>query len=196
MEDGTKDVLELLTQLIPGFLTAWVVYGLTTYTKPVQFERIIQALIYSFIVKAIVTLIGIISVYLGKFFQLGNWNPTTEIVVSAIVAIVLGIALAYFTTNDSFFAIARKIGITTRTPYPSEWYGAFASAPRYVVLHLQGSRRIQGYPLEWPTEPTAGHFRLTDAAWLDDQNNETPINVDYSILIAAKEVEMVEISNT
>ncbi len=34
MGETSKDVLALLTQLMPGFLTAWVVYGLTTYTKP------------------------------------------------------------------------------------------------------------------------------------------------------------------
>lgn len=52
--DVSKDILALLTQLMPGFLTAWVVYGLTTYTKPSQFERIVQALIYSFMVSALV----------------------------------------------------------------------------------------------------------------------------------------------
>jgi uncharacterized membrane protein len=196
MEEVSKDALTLLTQLMPGFLTAWVVYGLTTYTKPAQFERIIQALIYSFIINAVVAFIGIVSVLCGKIVQWGSWNATTEVIVSAVIAILFGIGLAYFTTNDSFFAFARKIGITSRTPYPSEWYGAFASKPATIVLHLQGDRRIQGYPLEWPTEPTVGHFRLTLAAWLDDANVETPITANYSILIAAKEVEMVEISNT
>lgn len=52
MGETSKDVLTLLTQLMPGFLTAWVVYGLTTYTKPPQFERVIQAVIYSFLVNA------------------------------------------------------------------------------------------------------------------------------------------------
>ena len=42
MGETSKDVLALLTQLMPGFLTAWVVYGLTTYTKPPQFERVVQ----------------------------------------------------------------------------------------------------------------------------------------------------------
>lgn len=196
MGEVSKDILAILTQLIPGFLTAWVVYGLTTYTKPAQFERIIQALIYSFIVNTLVALTGIISIFIGKFHDFGIWNHTSEIIISAIWAIILGITVSFYTTNDKFFSIARKIGITQRTPYPSEWYGAFANNPRYIVLHLQGARRIQGYPLEWPTEATVGHFRLTNAAWLDDQNNETAINPDYSILIAAKDVEMVEILDT
>jgi hypothetical protein len=58
---------------------------------------------------------------------------------------------------------------------------------------LAGSRRISGYPVEWPTEPNVGHFRLTDAAWINDDNSETVLYTDQSILIEAKQVEMVEL---
>jgi hypothetical protein len=33
---------------------------------------------------------------------------------------------------------------------------------------------------------------LTEAAWLDDKNSETPLDGDDSILIPAKQVEIVE----
>lgn len=192
MGETSKEILTLLTQLMPGFLTAWVVYGLTTYTKPAQFERIVQALIYSFIVNALVGLFKPILLFVGEFVQVGTWNQHSDLTASAFIAIGLGILLSYFMTNDVFFGFARRIHITSRTPYPSEWYGAFAGKPRFVVLHLEGSRRISGYPIEWPTEPTAGHFRLSEAAWLDDANNEIPLDGNESILIPAKQVEMVE----
>ena len=191
--DVSKEILALLTQLIPGFLTAWVVYGLTTYTKPNQFERIVQALIYSFIVSALVVVVEPLLLLAGRFVRIGMWDHSAEVVPSAILAIALGLLLSFFMTNDAFFRQARRLGMTSRTPYPSEWYGAFvARPPRYVVLHLDGGRRITGYPIEWPTEPTSGHFKLTDAAWLDDQNNETPLDTNDSILIAARQVDMVE----
>ncbi len=193
MGETSKDVLTLLTQLMPGFLTAWVVYGLTTYTKPAQFERVVQALIYSFIVSAIVALLEKGFLLAGRIVLLGTWDKSAELITSTAVAIVLGVVLSYFMTNDSFFGLARRLRLTTRTPFPSEWYGAFATKPRYLVLHLEGSRRIAGYPIEWPTEPNAGHFRLTDAAWINDDNSETPLDTDESILIAAKQVEMVEL---
>jgi len=192
--DVSKDVLAVLTQLMPGFLTAWVVYGLTTYAKPAQFERIVQALIYSFIVTALVAMLEPTLLFVGQFVRLGTWDHAAEVITSASVAIVLGVLLSFFMTNDAFFRQARRLGITSRTAFPSEWYGAFASRPpKYVVLHLEGSRRIIGYPIEWPTESTAGHFRLTDAAWLDEENNETALRTNDSILIPAKQVEMVEL---
>lgn len=191
--DVSKDILVLLSQLMPGFLTAWVVYGLTTYSKPSQFERIVQALIYSFIVSALVAAAGPLLLLAGQFMRLGTWDHSAEIIASAVLAIALGLLLSFFMTNDAFFRRARSLGLTSRTAFPSEWYGAFtARPPRYVVLHLEGGRRITGYPMEWPTEPMTGHFKLTDAAWLDDQNKEISLDTNDSILIAAKQVEMVE----
>ena len=193
MGETSKDVLALLTQLMPGFLTAWVVYGLTTYTKPPQFERVVQALIYSFLVNGLVAILEVVLLFVGKTIKLGIWDKSSEVIASAMIALLLGILLSFYMRNDAFFKLARCLKLTTRTPFPSEWYGAFAVKPRYLVLHLSGGRRISGYPIEWPTEPTVGHFRLTDAAWLDDENTETPLDGDQSILIEAKQVEMVEL---
>ena len=193
MGEISKEVLTLLTQLMPGFLTAWVVYGLTTYTKPPQFERVVQALIYSFIVNGIVAVLEWTLLFAGRTVKLGVWDNSSELVASTVIALVLGLVLSYYMRTDSFFKLARHLNLTSRTPYPSEWYGAFATEPRYLVLHLTGGRRISGYPIEWPTEPTVGHFRLTDAAWIQDDNIETPLDADESILIEAKQVEIVEL---
>jgi hypothetical protein len=191
--DVSKDILTILTQLMPGFLTAWVVYGLTTYTKPSQFERIVQALIYSFIVSALVAVLETLLLFAGRCICLGTWDHSAEVIASASIAITLGFLLSFFMTDDAFFSLARRIGVTSRTAFPSEWYGAFkVGPPRYVVLHLDNGRRITGYPSEWPTEPTIGHFKLIDAAWLDDDNKDISLDMNHSILIAAKQVEMVE----
>jgi Family of unknown function (DUF6338) len=196
MGETSKDVLALLTQLMPGFLTAWVVYGLTTYTKPPQFERVVQALIYSFLVNGVVAVTEPLLLLAGRYVRIGTWDKSSELIASTVVALLLGLALSYYMRNDGFFRFARRLGLTSRTPFPTEWYGAFATKPRYVVLHLSGSRRLAGYPVEWPTEPNVGHFRITDAAWIDDENNETPLDGDESILIEAKQVEMVEFLKT
>jgi hypothetical protein len=193
MGETSKDVLTLLTQLMPGFLTAWVVYGLTTYTKPPQFERVIQALIYSFLVSAVVAILEWTLLFAGKTVRFGLWDKSSELVASTAIALLLGLMLSYYMRTDSFFKLARRLRLTSRTPYPSEWYGAFAITPRYLVLHLTGGRRISGYPSEWPTEPTTGHFRLTNAAWIGDDNKEISLDSDESILIEAKQVEMVEL---
>lgn len=194
METGdiSKDILILLTQLLPGFVVAWVVYGLTSFPKPAQFERVIQALIYSFLVTALLPIEEACLTFAGKLVVFGTWDKQSDLIASAISALVLGFTLSYFANNDKFYALVRKRGFSKRTAYPSEWYGAFSELPRYVTLHIDGNRRISGYPLDWPSDPLNGHFRLIYPAWLKDDGTEIPLDGDHSILIQANKVELVE----
>ena len=162
--------------------------------KPSQFERVVQALIYSFIIGALVVIVEKVALFSGRHtFVVGVWDKASEIVTSGIIAIGLGLILVFYSTNDAFFRIAHGLRLTSRTAFPSEWYGAFAARPvRYVVLHLKGDRRLYGYPEEWPTEPTKGHFRLRDAAWITKEQSYVFLDGDEWILIPVDQVEMVE----
>ena len=67
----------------------------------------------------------------------------------------------------------------------------------YVVLHLDGERRLYGWPIEWPSESERGHFVLTEASWLDDEskdekNNQIELTGVSSIMVDVKQVKMVE----
>lgn len=192
MGEVSKDIFTLLTQLLPGFVTAWVIYGLTSHPKPAQFERLVQALIYSFLVGVLVVIEERALLFIGTYVKFGVWDKSSELLFSAVTAIALGLAIAYFSNNDKFYAFVRERGLTKRTAYPSEWYGSFTSLQRYVVLHLVDGRRISGYPIEWPSDPTSGHFRLVDSAWVNDDRTETSLEGDHSILLQAKHVELVE----
>jgi hypothetical protein len=85
----------------------------------------------------------------------------------------------------------RKLKITQSTSYPSEWYGAFAENPTYVVLHLTDGRRLYGWPLQWPSQPNSGHFSMAQAEWLTDNGSIVLDNVG-SLLIPASEVKFIE----
>lgn len=191
MGELSKELVDLLLQLMPGFLAAWVLYSFTAYSKPTQFERIIQALIFSFLIKTLLPIQKYFLFKLGNFVQLGSWSSESELLVTAVTGIVFGLLSAYFANNDKFYNLARKLKLTKRTAYPSEWFGAFSEKVTYVVLHLSGNRRIYGWPMQWPSEPDIGHFVLVSASWLID-DKETMLDSNESIMIAAKDVEMVE----
>lgn len=192
MGDVSKEVLSLFTQLLPGFVTAWVVFGLTAYPRPAQFERLIQAVIYSFFVGALVSIEQKIFLYCGKTYSFGVWDKPTELIASAVTAVLLGLVFSYYSANDKFYKLFRYLKITSRTAYPSEWYGAFATHKCYVILHFEDLRRITGFPIEWPSDPAIGHFRLGDAAWITDDQKEIDLGMNESILISAKMIVMVE----
>ena len=119
------------------------------------------------------------------------WNTNSEVIWSISSAILLGILFSYFANNDKIHKKLRDWKITRETSYPSEWFGAFLQNVTYVVLHLDGERRLYGWIKEWPSEPEKGHFVLVQASWLED-DNQLPITGVDSIMVDAKEVKMVE----
>ena len=60
-----------------------------------------------------------------------------------------------------------------------------------VVLHLQGQRRLYGWPEEWPSCPDQGHFRIAEGEWLMGDERR-PAEGVVSIVVPAREVDMVE----
>ena len=191
MENIAKDLITALQYLLPGFISAWIFYALTSYPKPSQFERIVQALIFTMFIQAFVFIIRRALFSAGHFYPVSLWDGSSELIWSIICAILFGFVFSYFANTDKFHKILRKIGITRETSYSSEWFAAFLKGVTYIVLHLQDERRLYGWPLEWPSEPGNGHFLLTDASWLDG-DKEMPITGVDNILIDAKEVKWVE----
>ena len=186
MGNIASNVVSLLQYLLPGFLSAWVFYGFTSYQKPSQFERIVQALIFTLFVKILVFSSGI-----GRHWGINQWNSDVELAASVVIAVCLGFVFVYFANNDRFHSLIRKFGISKETSYPSEWFNEFSTHVTYITLHLTDKRRIYGWPKEWPTSPEKGYFLLKQAVWLNE-NKETPLNEVETILIAAKDVKMIE----
>ena len=191
METLAKDFVTLLQYLLPGFVAAWVFYSFTSFPKPSQFERVVQALIFTIFVQALVYIIKRIFFFVGKKWPVFIWNTHSDIIWSIILAILLGILFSYFANNDKIHKKLRDWGITRETSYPSEWFGAFLKNVTYVILHLEDERRLYGWPIEWPSEPDKGHFVLEQPSWLDE-DREIPITGVSSIMVNTKDVKWVE----
>ncbi len=192
MPEISKDVVALLQYLAPGFLVAWVYFGLTSHVKPSQFERVVQALVFTVAVQAIVALEKWVAEYIGlHFFSWGQWTDTSALVSSLLTALVLGIGFSALTNIDGIHALARRLKLSTRSGHPGEWYGAFCDFPRYVVLQLKDGARIYGWPSRWPSDAANGHFFITDVT--RQANGQTQVLPELDgILIDAKDVTSVE----
>src|SRR3546814_5546964 len=79
MQSLSNDVIALLQYLLPGFVTAWVLFGLTSHERPSQFERIIQALIYSMLVSIMVIYTKHWALFIGRWVQIGRWSNEVEV---------------------------------------------------------------------------------------------------------------------
>ncbi len=191
MDNFSQDFVTILKFLLPGFVAAWIFYSLTSYPKPSQFERVIQALIFTIFIQALVTIFEYISLYLGQYKSFGSWDDSSSLVASIVVALMLGLFFSYFANNDKIHKYLRDKGISRETSFPSEWFGAFLKDVTFVVLHLHDERRLYGWPIEWPSEPTKGHFVIADPSWLDEGKELRITNVK-NILIDVNDVKWVE----
>lgn len=200
MSWASSEAVTVLVFLLPGFVAAAVFYSLTCWPRPGAFERIVSALIF--------TAIGFAITEFGRWIvaeicgtggiaetdetvqTVGEWRPLLLI----LVATALGVGFARLSNDDILHRRLRRAGITRETSYPSEWYSAFARLGdgSFVVLHLQGGRRLYGYAKEWPSNPGEGHFCIEEPEWLKNKGKRLVSKGVSTILIPAAEVVMVE----
>ena len=186
---ASSEAVSVLSFLLPGFVAAAVFHSLTSYPKPKEFDRVVQALIFTIIAQAIVQGIqGMARLVKSEI----SWIAEFEILVSVCIAVDVAIVVVYLSNHDTLHGLLRRLGVTKETAYPSDWYSTFyRNSDCYVILHLQGQRRLYGWPEEWPSLPDQGHFRIAEGEWLVEDKRILAEGV-VAIVIPAKEVEMVE----
>lgn len=191
MPEISTEVVALLQYLAPGFLVTWVYFGLTPHEKPSQFERTVQALIYTAVVQPLVVLENLIAVCIGEWHAFGSWTANTQMLAGALTALGLGLVVATITNHDLVHRALRKRNITTRTSHPCEWFTIFSDYSQYVVLHLRDKTTIYGWPAIWPSNAEKGHFLLTEAARAHPDAKED-VSHSAALVINVAEVMFVE----
>jgi hypothetical protein len=199
MEIPSSEILKLIYALLPGFVAAWLFYGLTAHPRLSPFERTIQALIFTGIIQVLVLAFREVALLLGNNLTIGVWTDNVFFVVSILEAVIVGACFSLFANKDWCHKWLRESrcfkwfdGVTRRSSYPSEWFSVFDQEPRYVVLHLTGNRRLRGWPFAWPDHPDSGHFVMMEPKWLLEDGAETSVDTVYKMLVRAADVEMVE----
>ena len=211
MEAFSSEVVGVIYELLPGFISAWIFFGLTAYLKPSPFERVVQALIFTVIIRAVVIILREGLLQGGKVVAVATWNPESELVWSVLIAVLFGLFVSWCVNNDVPCVFLRRDGtekckgavlrlnnllsrlnLTNKTLHPSEWYSFFSEAEGYVVLHLRGERRLYGWVIQFPNSPKAGHFILTEAEWLLDNGERVKLHSVDKLCLNVKDVEWIE----
>ncbi|WP_437191545.1 DUF6338 family protein [Planctomicrobium sp. SH527] len=193
MEFPDLNVIETLTYLLPGFVAAWVFYGLTAHPKKTPFERAVQALIFTAFIQPITIGLRELFFWIGTnpHYAWGTWTRDTFFAVSTVVGFLLGLVMS-ICANTNFPHRWLPSWVSKRTTAPSEWHSTFHKEQRWLYLSLKGGRRLYGWPFEWPDHPDCGHFVLVEPEWILDDNTRVPIYTAHRLLIPVGEVEMVE----
>ncbi len=188
----STQIISVLQYLLPGFVASAVFYGLTSYYKPSPFERVVQALVFTYLIRGG---IEVIDHFTAQIEYIDDWYQDENFLVTLLLAIVLGTVVSVFANNDKFHELLRFLKFTKENSFPakSEWMRTFAgNVNKHIVLHLNDDRRIYGWPKEWPTDPKGGYFLLQEVNWLGEDDKSIPMEGVESMLISSEDVKRVE----
>ena len=193
MDLTNSDLLALLLALLPGLITAELVSALTVREQRKPLERVIQALLYTFLNH--VTWIVVVGLVNGALAWAGRpaLADTTGVhmVGLAVCAIAWGFGVAWIiNTGRSHRFLRERLGITKTGSRPSVWYDVFYDRQQYVVVHLKDERRVYGWPLKYSEHSDRGHLFLTRAEWLEGPGGQA--RPEFSLLINVADIQYIE----
>ncbi len=190
MDNIHSDVILVLLDLLPGLATIAIIQALTVRERIPPLERMIQALIYTYLDHVSVSVIFLVLQWLLSLFSVA-WTPSTDVRIVVLVgcAVGWGIVLSILINKDWLYQKLRSLGVTKRSSRPTEWYDAFYRWAEYVVVHLTDQRRVYGWPRLYPDSADKGHLVLEDAEWLDA---EAGSGQHVRMVIPVNKVEFVE----
>lgn len=187
-----QEFVSAIVYLLPGFVCAWAFYGLTCHPKPSQFERLVQALIFTFIIRASLGPVQWSMQWIGGWVAIRPWDESASHLASLLLALLMGSVFAYVVNTDALHGWLRKFQLTTRTSHPSEWFYIFSQKVTFVILHLADGRRLYGWPKEWPIEHNKGQFYIMLPAWILEDGSQLDLPELDGILIQTTDVKWVE----
>lgn len=189
MDTAGISAVEILFKILPGLVAAAVFHSVTPFPKRDVFDRIVNALIFTAIGAMIVSLVRLVLSLCGFPRE---WPEGAVLWVGVVGATCFSLVLAYCLNNDLIHDLLRSIGFTKRVALPSPWYSAHSRYENFVTLTLKDSRRITGWPKEWPDSPDSGHYILTDVAWINEDESLTELSGVLAFILDAADVEHVE----
>ncbi|MDZ7321862.1 DUF6338 family protein [Kosakonia sacchari] len=191
MESISTELFTILKFLLPGFVSAWVFHALTAYPKQSQFERLIQALIFTFFIQVVVLVVKWIFVALGHIYSFGYWDDNSQLIFSGVISLLLGIFLVYLTNNGKLHSLLANYNITKQSSFFSEWEEAFNTTTWFIILNFKDGRRLYGWPSVFPSDPTKGHFVIKQPEWISDGEYQSLDNAEC-IVINVNDIDSVE----
>lgn len=181
----------VLLILLPGFLCARIVRALCVKSQQTELDKIIEALIYSFLVYVAFSIfIGSIPVALRVESSGGAQRYFIEarklhLAILLAFAVIIGIGLAGITNNDFSGRLLRKLRITQRTARGYVWGDTFQQLGGHVLIELADGRHIVGWIHFYPDTPEEGTLFLEDAAWVKPDG--TRIRIQGPGILIAKD---------
>lgn len=196
----TNETMNILIFLIPGFLSSVILNGLIIRKEKDNFSKIIEALIFSMLIYAIVSVfIGYSPIVMTQTIT-GNVTKyyieyhAHVLIPIVLLSLVFPLLIGILNRNDLHMKILRKLRITDKTSRSAVWVDVFTDQKRYVIVNLKDGRRIFGWPMYYSNTPEEGALYLYDPAWVV-KSRYIDLGVHGLFLVESKSIETIEFTN-
>jgi len=200
---GTLLALQIFLILLPGFASAYAVQALATRRSQSDFERVIEALVFSFVIYVFYIPLncGRLPFHLqsdpaGKGNETVLWEPAQLAWLAAITAVFALLAVAYIRIDGN--RLFRALGLTERTTRNSIWNDILereAIENQPVQVELADGRNVLGILLYYSDDSEDGSLYLTQASWVDVNGQTVPIPGPGILLTKSSGIRSVSLLN-
>jgi hypothetical protein len=175
--------LQILLILLPGFAAAYVVQILALRNNQTDFDKAIEACLYSFVIYSVFVLsfsgtlpFGLVAAKPPATEAVVTWYPSRLAALAAITLFIALAATAYINLDGN--RIFRRFRLTERTTRRSIWNDILekeAKPIQIVQVELADGRSILGLLTYYSDSADDCSVYIEQACWVDSAGSETPI---------------------
>ena len=189
--------LAVLLVLLPGFLASLVYSALQERREASGFRQFMEALGFSLVIQIFLLALGE-PLPFAPLSQdgrvIGVLFGTKALTISSALAVLLPAGLSGMVERDLLLPWLRRLGVTSRTGRASAWLDAFARQRAHVTIHFRDGFRVIGWPLVYSDSPDEGMIYLQDPAWVSEDDQVHPMNVDGLFVCNRAEIRFLTFS--
>jgi hypothetical protein len=185
---GLQTLVALLL-LLPGFLSARIAGSLSAQGQRSDLERVIEALIFSFVTYVIyIALFGTgLPIEWAPSFQVHRWR----VVFLALLACALGLIWGVVRSKDLALRPLRAMRMTERTSREFIWNDVFSNLEGSAQVGLKDGRNLVGWIGRYSDSGGERSLFLESANWVREDGSLVTIGGKGILLTDKAEIEYV-----
>lgn len=177
------EAITILVILLPGFLAARIEQRLVVNPKQNEFDKTVEALLYSFFIYLVFTAINrSLPVSLkvetvGSALRYSLDASVSRLAMLPAIAVLLAVLMAFASNHDYFGKLFRSLGVSRRTWRGSIWSDVFHNYGGVVQVELDDGRSVMGWLKYFSDRPEDGSLFLERASWVAAGSTE-PVKIE------------------
>lgn len=160
-----------------------MVQSLCIRPRQTELDKVIEAVLYSFVVYALFVLLTGAEIPVSLTIQTLNsgqryalQTEPKKLILLIFIPIALALLIGWDTTNDFSGRLFRTLRLTQRTTRSSVWSDVFHEVHGVAQIELEDGRSVMGWISYYSDEPEDTSVFMEKAAWITSDHQLVHIN--------------------